>query len=86
MDKISVTPPKPDITFEDARKIAQAAARSQNPEAALMAWYDKKRNKYSPSKVGGAAKGLYGWEEYVRNNGGQRRVVVGDGDFIFIYT
>lgn len=86
MDTITITTDKDGFDFDTARKVSGALAKSYNPEASLMAWYDKKQNKHSPSEVECNAEGLPGWEEYGRHHGGQKKVVFGDQDYVFIYT
>ena len=51
-----------------------------------MAWFDKEKNKHSPSQVECDAEGLPGWEEYGRHHGGQEKIVVNNGQYVFIYT
>ena len=86
MQTISIIAEKPDITFDEAKDIAWSQASLFNPEASLMAWFDRKKNRHSPSQVECDAEGLPGWEEYGSHHGGQRKIIVGDGDYVFIYT
>ena len=86
METINIPLEKGEVDFETARMISQTAARRSNPETSLMAWFDKKQNKHSPSEVECNAEGLPGWEEYGRHHGGQKKFIVGNGDYIFIYT
>jgi hypothetical protein len=66
--------------------ISRTVAQRFNPEASLMAWFDKKQNRHSPSQVECDAAGLSGWEEYGRHHGGQKKFIVGNGDYVFIYS
>jgi len=86
METISILTEKPLPDFDTARKITGALAKSLNPETSLLAWFDKKQNKRSPSEVLCDAEGVPGWEEYGRHHGGQKKVIIGNGDYIFIYT
>ena len=86
METITITTEKAGMDFDAARKVTGALAKSYNPETSLMAWFDKKQNKHSPSQVLCDAEGLPGWEEYGRHHGGQKKVVVDNGDYVFIYT
>ncbi len=36
------------LTFDAARKIADAEARKRSPEPMLLAWFDKKTGDFSP--------------------------------------
>jgi hypothetical protein len=38
----------PDLTYSMAREIADAKALAINPEAMLLAWFDRKTGQYSP--------------------------------------
>ncbi len=40
--------PRRDLTYSEARRIADAKALSINPEAMLLAWYDGKTGAFSP--------------------------------------
>ena len=86
METISITVNRIHLDFDYARKISWAVAKSYNPDTALTAWFDRSQDRYSPSLAECDAAGFPGWEEYGRNQGGRKRVVVGDEDFVFIYT
>jgi hypothetical protein len=40
--------PRQDLTYLEAREIADRKAFSINPEAMLLAWFDKKTGQFSP--------------------------------------
>ncbi len=75
-----------DLDFEYAKGIAKSIAAKKNPEADLMAWYDKKQERHSPSIVECNKVGLPGWEEYGRHHGGNLKVEINKGEYVFIYT
>ena len=86
METINIPLEKGEVDFDAARMIAQTAAKRYNSEASLMAWFDRKRNKHSPSEVECSAAGFPGWEEYGRHHGGEKKIIIGNGDYVFIYT
>lgn len=86
METITITVNSIRLTFDYARKISCAVAKSYNPEASLKAWFDREQSQYSPSQAECRASGHSDWEEYGRDQGGRKRVVVGDEDYVFIYT
>jgi hypothetical protein len=86
LETITITVNSIRLTFDYACKISSAVAKSYNPEASLQAWFDRERSRYSPSQAECEAVGFSDWEDYGRNQGGRKRVVVGDGDYVFIYT
>ncbi len=40
--------PRQDLTYSEAKEIADGKAFSINPEAMLLAWFDKKTGQFSP--------------------------------------
>jgi hypothetical protein len=86
LETISITVNSFRLNFDYARRISSAVAKSYNPDTSLTAWFDRKQDRYSPSLEECDAAGLLDWEEYGRNHGGQKKVIVGDGDYVFIYT
>ena len=86
METISITVNSISLDFDYARKISWAVARSYNPNTSLTAWFDREQDRYFPSQKEGDDAGLPDWEEYGRNHGGQKKVVVGDGEYVFIFT
>ncbi len=85
MQEISLTLKKSGTDFSAARDRASRIAEKNNPETLLVAWYDKRDNRHSPSITceGGDRPG---WEEYGANHGGKQKITVNGGDYIFIYT
>jgi hypothetical protein len=86
MKGISVSLKGIDLDFQTAEDITKAVARRFNPDTSLMAWFDRKQNKHSPSQVECDAENLPGWEEYGRHHGGKWKIAVNDGEYVFIYT
>ncbi|MBI5583401.1 MAG: AF1514 family protein [Deltaproteobacteria bacterium] len=86
METITITVGSFRLNFDSAWKIFWAVAKSYNPHTSRMAWFDRKQGRHSPSPKECDAAGLPGWEEYGRIYGGRRKVVVGEEDYVFIYT
>ena len=86
MKTISMNVDNIQLDFETARNISWALAKGLNSETSLMAWFDKKKNKHSPSDVECNAENISGWEEYGIHHGGQEKFVINNGEYVFIYT
>jgi hypothetical protein len=86
LETINITVNNIRLTFDYAHKISWAVAKSYNPEASLKAWFDREQARFSPSPGEGEAAGLPDWEEFGRNQGGQKKVVVGEGEYVFIFS
>ena len=86
MQDVKVTISGLDFDFEYAQGIARSIAAKKNPETDLMAWYDKKQERHSPSIVECNKAGIPGWEEYGRHHGGTLKVEINKGEYVFIYT
>jgi len=85
MQEISLKLKQPALDFHMARDGALWIAKKHNPETFLVAWYDKRDDRHSPSITceGGNRPG---WEEYGANHGGKQKISVNRGDYVFIYT
>ena len=85
MKEIEVKLDKSCLDFAIARARALGIAEKKNPETLLVAWYDKRDDRHSPSITceGGDRPG---WEEYGVNHGGSQKITVNHGDYVFIYT
>jgi hypothetical protein len=86
LETISITVNDFRLNFDYARRISWAVAKSYNPHTSLKAWFDREQGCYSPARTESGTDGLPDWEEYGLNQGGRKKVVVGDGEYIFIYT
>jgi hypothetical protein len=63
METITITADQTGFDFATAPESFRGRGKSYNPETSLVAWFDKKQNKHSPSQVECDAEGLPGWEE-----------------------
>jgi hypothetical protein len=75
-----------DVDYEGAHQMTMGLAKRGNADAALLAWFDKKKDRHSPSIVECNAAGLPGWEEYGRYHGGRLKFAVNDGEYVLVYT
>lgn len=82
MKNISISISGIELDFETAQDMTEAIAKKLNPETELMAWFDKKQNKQSPSAVECSA----GWERYGETHGAQWEITVNNGEYAFMYT
>lgn len=75
-----------DITFDQARQIAELLALEDNEYATLVAWNDREKGVHSPQCLKCEIKGDPGWEVYGRNHEGRLRISVNDDAFVFIFS
>jgi hypothetical protein len=76
-----------DIDFYRAKALADAAAEVLLGECVCLSWYDRAEDRESPahaSECHGTCE-VPGYVEYALNRGGELKVVVGDGDFVFCH-
>ena len=85
MQEINLNLKKSELDFDIAKEGALGVARKNNPETFLVAWYDKRDDRHSPSVTceGGDRPG---WEEYAVNHGGKQKITINRGDYVFICT
>ena len=86
MDMISIQVDKPDLTFDDAVRFARALASSYNPDPFLLAWFDRKLNRHSLIGAESSAGCLPNQSKCPTGHRRRRRIEVGRGEYIFIYT
>lgn len=85
MQRIDLMMKRSGLDFVTARDGALGTAKKNNPETFLVAWYDKRDDRHSPS-ITCEGGDMPGWEEYGMNHGGNQKISVNWGDYIFIYT
>lgn len=73
--------------FSAAKQLAEETAAAQLDEPILLSWYDKKRDKESPSGVSECHTDcdVPGCIEYAQSRGGHLVVDIDQGDFLFCY-
>ena len=86
MQKISLTTNGLNLDWDLARDLALTIASHGGEEVMLMSWYDKKRDKFSPSCCQCDIKEGPAWEIYGKNHGGRLRISINADEYVFIYT
>lgn len=86
MKKISCNINGYNVTFDEAKAIAELIARPGNDFATLVSWCDRDKGVHSPCCLKCDFQGEPGWEVYGRNHEGRLRISVDDDRFVFIYS
>lgn len=73
-----------ELDFESAQALAKVAANHLVAGAMLLAWHDRPREKESPEVP--ECTGKPGWLAYAEGHGGNIRVDINHGEFVFIFT
>lgn len=73
-----------ELDFETAQVLAQTAARCYAEDAMLLAWFDRERGKESPEVPECQRKP--GWIAYAESHGGDLKIDVNRGAYVFIFT
>jgi hypothetical protein len=75
------------LDFQLAKRLADQLARAVVGEFVCLAWYDRLRDQAAPSNVNECHDQceVPGWEEYAVNRGAELKVIVGPGDWTFLY-
>lgn len=84
MQEIGLTVSGAQLDFESARKLADLAAARLAPEPMLLAWFDKLQGKESPEVH--ECQHKPGWLAYAESHGGDIKVGINGGEYIFIYA
>lgn len=71
------------LDFETACDLAKQVASHAETEMLLLAWYDRKAGKECPK----VPECLHepGWVAYAESRGANLKVVINDGEYIFLY-
>ncbi|MBI4757141.1 MAG: AF1514 family protein [Betaproteobacteria bacterium] len=72
------------LDFESAQALAKTAASRLAPGAMLLAWYDRPRGRESPEVPECTSKP--GWIAYAEGHGGDIRVDVNHGEYVFMFA
>lgn len=70
--------------FESARKAASAVAEKDNHEAEILSWHNRDANTQSPCCLKCDFGGTPAWEVFGKNHGGRLKIVVNEGQYVFI--
>jgi len=77
--------------FDTLRAVSRIIARKRNPDTQLIGWYDRNLNRCSPRGVDTCddicmPEGREpGWEKYAKTHGGDLKIDINNGDYVFIY-
>ncbi len=74
------------ITFDQAKMMAEMIAERDNTFATLVSWGDRDKGVHSPCCLKCELKGEPGWEVYGRNHEGRLRISFDNDRFVFIYS
>ncbi len=74
------------LDFDTAHSLTMTLAGKDNHETMLVAWFDKKMSRHSPTNVECSPRGLPGWEEYGINHSGKMKFIINNEEYVFIYT
>lgn len=83
---ITLTMNKESADFEKARAQARLVAEKVNPEAEIISWHNRDAQTQSPCCLGCEFDDAPAWEVYGRNHGGRLKIVVNDGQYVFIVS
>lgn len=72
------------LSFGEAREIADQKASEVTDEPMLMAWYEKKTGKFSP-QVECCSEEKPGWLVYAESRGGNVIVDINSQEYVFVY-
>ncbi len=75
-----------EITFDDAKSLAEAVARLYSDDAMILAWYDKNNDRFFPQVTCcDCGDGRPTWEIYADSRGAKVKVIVNDGRYVFLF-
>jgi hypothetical protein len=86
MQAVELTINNYQLTFDQARAVAELLAIQDNELATLVSWNDRDKNVHSPQCLQCEIKGVPGWEVYGKNHEGRLRISFNSNTFVFIYS
>ena len=72
------------VDFQTARDLAFEVARQHGSDPMLLAWFDRKRQRYSP-QVECCGEDKPSWLVYAESRGGDIVVDINDLEYVFIF-
>jgi hypothetical protein len=72
------------LTFSAAKELADKKAHEINPDAMLLAWFDRKSGAVSP-RVECCNEKKPGWLVYAESRGGGLVIDINDEEYVFVY-
>ena len=73
------------LDFEAARRLADLMASGAGKEPMLLAWFDRRRGLESP-QAAECTKDKPGWFAYAVSHGGNVKVDINQGEYVFVYA
>ncbi len=83
MAEIRVTVTGCELDFDMAQRLARALASRQGAEPMLLAWLDRRRGQVSPDIP--ECQRLPGWLAYAHGHGGDFKVNINEGEYVFVF-
>ncbi len=74
------------LSFDQARGVAEIIAQEGNEYSLLVSWCDKEKGVHSPCCLKCEFDDVPGWEVYGVNHEGRLRISFDDDRFVFIYS
>ncbi|MEN8133904.1 MAG: AF1514 family protein [Thermodesulfobacteriota bacterium] len=74
------------VSQGQAQEIGQLLAEQDNPDSMVISRFNRAANACSPCCLKGALGEKPAWEVYGENHGGQLKITVNKGDYIFIFS
>lgn len=84
MREIALSVRGAELDFEAAQRLANLMASRTGKEPMLLAWFDRKRGLESPRAAECTKKP--GWLAYAESHGGDMKVDINQGEYIFVYA
>jgi hypothetical protein len=75
--------PDADMPFANVRTAARDKAREINSQAMMLAWYDAHADRGYPDYECSSERPF--WEMFAESRGGNLRIEVNDGAYVFIF-
>ncbi|MBI4772959.1 MAG: AF1514 family protein [Deltaproteobacteria bacterium] len=72
------------LSFETAKQTADTVARKSAPSPMLLAWFDRRRQVFSP-QVECCSEEKPGWLVYAESRGGSLVIDINDEEYVFVY-
>jgi hypothetical protein len=72
------------LDFSGAKGIADKEALKINPDAMLLAWFDRRTGGFSPKVEWGGLK-KPGWLVYAESRGGRIVITINEEEYVFVY-
>lgn len=83
-NRVAVTADSPDMSFAEARRLADEKARELWSDPMLVAWLDKKTGQFSPN-VTCCDEEKPTWLVYAESRGADRSIDINDQEYVFVY-